>query len=204
MAGPDVEPSDEALAEKAREGDEDAFRTLYERHEPLLRRTIHRRLSGIIRRKVAESDVIQMAYLGVHQSLDRFSNRGRGSFKAWLEQIVEHRVQDVVRRYAATRKRSVDREVTASRPVDPARFPGTQPTPSAVAVGEELKRAVAEAVEKLPPDQRHVLELVQGEGLTLAEAGERLGRSAGAAKQLYARAIGKLRSMVCGKEGARG
>jgi RNA polymerase sigma-70 factor (ECF subfamily) len=196
MARPDPEWTDEALAEKARGGDEEAFRVLFERHAPGLRPIVRQRLSGLVRRKVAESDVIQMTYASLHQSLHRFADRGAGSFRAWLEKILEHRLKDELRRYVFTEKRGVRHELTGPEPVDPGRYPSAEPTPSAVAADHELRRVVARAMERLPADQRRVLELVQGEALTLAEAGRRLDRSSGAAKQLYARALARLRQLV--------
>ena len=63
---------DEHLAARAREGDAHAFEVLFDRYAPALRAQVRRQLPGLLRRKVAESDVIQMAYLGAHQGLDGF------------------------------------------------------------------------------------------------------------------------------------
>ena len=41
-----------------------------------------------------------------------------------------------------------------------------------------------------------VIELVQAQGLTLAEAGARMGRSAGAAEKLYGRATAQLSRQI--------
>ena len=196
----DADPSDEALAERARQGDEEAFGLLFERHAPALRRRVRRQLPALLRRKVAESDVIQMAYLRVHQHLDGFSDRGAGSFKAWLDRIVESQVADVLRRYVRAAKRGLDREVSGPQPLSGAKVPGREPTASMVAAGEELLQRIEVAMELLPEDYRLVLHLVQGEGLTLAAAGERMGRSSGAAKKLYARSLAKLNRLVRGSE----
>ncbi|MHC4473217.1 MAG: sigma-70 family RNA polymerase sigma factor [Planctomycetota bacterium] len=194
--GQDAEPSDEQLAESARKGDERAFQLLFERHAPALRQRVARQLPGLLRRKVAESDVIQMTYLRVHQSLETFRGRMKGSFRAWLGQIVENQVADLIRRYIHTAKRRLDHEVSGPQPLSGGQMPGPQPTPSLVAAGEELRQRLQEAMETLPDDYRAVLRLVQGEGLTLAESGERLGRTAGAAKQLYARAVARLSEVL--------
>jgi len=188
--------SDEALAALARRGDEEAFRVLFERHSPALRRRVRRQLPGLLRRKVAESDVIQMAYLRVHEHLDGFSDRGDGSFKAWLDRIVENQVTDQLRRYFLTAKRSLDQEVSGPQPLCGGKLSGREPTPSMVAIGDEIERALEVAMERLPEDYRSVLRLVQGEGMTLAETGKRMGRSEGAAKQLYARALSRLSRLV--------
>ena len=83
---------DEELAGLAQAGDDRAFETLFDRHAPTLRRQIDVRLPRLLRRKVDASDIVQMAYIGVHGSLDKFESRGDGSYRAWLDQIVEQRL----------------------------------------------------------------------------------------------------------------
>ena len=85
---PSPQATDEALIVRAREGDEEAFRLLVARHTPGLRTRIRRRLPALLRRKVAESDVIQSAYFTAYEKLAEFEDRGDGSFKAWLDRIV--------------------------------------------------------------------------------------------------------------------
>jgi len=201
---PGQDPADETLAARAREGDEAAFELLFERHAPKLRHRVRRELPGLLQRKVAESDVIQMAYLSVHQSLDRFTDRGPGSFRAWLGRIVDHRIADLLRRYVRTGRRSLLKEVSGPEPLSGAGIPGREPTPSLVAVGEEVRQKIEEGIGRLPDDYRRVLQLVEGDGLTLADAGEQMGRSAGAAQQLYARALRQLSRLIRGTEGQRG
>jgi RNA polymerase sigma-70 factor (ECF subfamily) len=55
---------------------------------------------------------------------------------------------------------------------------------------------VVAAVERLPPDYRRVLILRHLDGLTFPEVGERMGRSADAVTQLWARAIRRLRDAL--------
>ena len=86
-------PTDELLARRAQGGDDEAFKELFDRHAPTLGRRIHARIPPLLRRKVDEADVLQMAYLSVHNDLDSFEPRGDGSFRAWLDSIVEHRGQ---------------------------------------------------------------------------------------------------------------
>ena len=195
--------TDEDLALRAREGDEVAFRVLFDRHSEALRRQIQRRLPPLVRRRVAESDVVQMAYLGVHRGLDRFESRGDGSFRAWLGQIVENKVLQVVRGYVETGKRAVGREESGSFRQRVPHAHGAVPSPSAVAVGEELRVRIEDGIAALPPDYREVFQLVQSDGLTLAQAGVRMGRSAAAAEKLYGRALARLAALVNARKAAR-
>lgn len=191
-------PADEALVARVRAGDEAAFQELFERHAPALRARIRRQLPAALRRKVSESDVIQVAYAGAFRNLASFEDRGEGAFQRWLGQIVDHKVKDVLRRYVGRAKRSIEKEV--SRPDRPATrdVAARQPSPSQHAMAAELARKVRDCMRKLPDDYRRILRLVQDDGLSLREAGRRMGRSAEACEKLYGRALSQLSHLVHG------
>jgi RNA polymerase sigma factor (sigma-70 family) len=67
-----------------------------------------------------------------------------------------------------------------------------QTSPSQAAVADEEQRVLGDAMAALPEDYAAVLRHVHVEGLTLAETGARMGRSADAARKLYARAMSEL------------
>ena len=121
----------------------------------------------------------------------------------WLDQIVEHRIGNVVRRYVHTAKRGVAQEVSSPNLLGPDQNVGPDPTASVLAMAKELHRAVEDAITRLPGDYRLVLRLVEKEGFTMAQAGERMGRSANAAKKLYGRAVARLRSLLAEREPKR-
>jgi len=194
MAGPKT--SDETLILRARAGDEDAFRQLVERHTPALRRRIRRRLPALLRRKVAESDVLQSAYLIAHKKLATFEDRGDGAFEAWLDRIAALKIRELVRHYRGTEKRGVDRELTRDERPATEQLAGPYPSPSAHAIASELERKVRAAMRSLPEDYRTVLRLVRDEGLAAAEAARRMDRSANAVAKLYARAVCRLKELV--------
>src|SRR6185295_17896538 len=64
-----LQPSDEALVRSVRAGDETAARVLFDRHLPALRAKARARLPAALRGKVAESDVIQDAWLAAFLDL---------------------------------------------------------------------------------------------------------------------------------------
>ncbi|MHC4941351.1 MAG: sigma factor-like helix-turn-helix DNA-binding protein [Planctomycetota bacterium] len=63
-----------------------------------------------------------------------------------------------------------------------------------MAAASELARVAAAAFRSLGEDDRQVLRLVREEGVTLAGAADRMGRSYEATKKLYARALARFRA----------
>jgi len=187
---PDV--SDEDLVRRVRAGDAAAAATLFDRHLPMLRAQARRRLPAALRGKVGASDVIQDAYLAAFMRLGEFQDRGDGSFGAWLRQILEHKVVDEVRRHVEVAKRDARREVRLRTRGDAAEPRADQTSPSGVVARAEEAAAVREAVEDLASDHATVLRLIHREGLSLAEAGLRMNRSADAVRKLHARALASL------------
>ena len=176
------------LIQRAQAGDEEAFAALCEREAGRLRARAEQILSPAIRRKVAPSDVVQEAYVLAHQRLQDFEDRGDGAFGAWLARIVDLKAREAVRRYAGTAKRAVGAEVTEGR-LGAALNPGRGPSPSQVVQAAETGEAIRRAIEALPDDYRLTIHLIQAEGLTIAAAAERMGRSRDSVKGLYARAL---------------
>lgn len=176
---------------RARAGDEAAFGELCRREAGHLRARAERLLNPTLRRKVAPSDVLQEAYIVAHERIRDFEDRGEGSFGAWLGRIVDLKAREAVRRFAGTAKRDPAIEVGSIG--SGARHPAARgPSPSQALQAREDREAVARAIASLPSDYRTVLHLIQGEGLTLAAAAERMGRSRDSIKGLYARALARL------------
>ncbi len=100
-----------------------------------------------------------------------------------------------VQRYAGTKKRAVQREVSRGHRPDTANIVGRGPSPSRAAIGAELKELARQAMELLPPDYRTVLHLALEERLRLREVAERMNRSRDAVKKLYGRALGRFKEM---------
>ncbi len=181
--------NDQELIARIKAGDEDAYRLLFERYADPLRKRVERWLPAAIQRKVSVSDVMQEARLTAFQRFSHFEDRGDGSFRKWLQRIAENKVRAEVQRYAGTRKRAVQREVSRGHRPDTANVVGQLPSPSQAAIGAELKELARQAMQTLPPDYRAVLRLALEERLRLREVAERMNRSRDAVKKLYGRAL---------------
>jgi RNA polymerase sigma-70 factor (ECF subfamily) len=193
-------PTDEVLVRRVRDGDEAAARELFERHLPALRSKARARLPAALRGKVGASDVVQEAWLAAFLDLAGFEDRGDGSFAAWLRTILERRVADEVRRHAGAKKRDARREVrlvTEAARLEPDR---RQATPSVEVRDAEEKVRLRAIVDSLSEDYATVIRLVHQEGLTLVEAGARMGRTPDATRKLYSRAMVRLADRIGGDE----
>ena len=186
--------SDEEIVRRVRGGDAAAATILFDRHRDALRSAAERGLRPALRGKVGASDIVQDAQLAAFLDLADFKDRGDGSFARWLRQILEHKILNEVRRHAGVAKRDARREVRLATGTGSAEARPTSgdPSPSAAVAAAEQTAAVRGAIDDLPDDYRTVIRLVHEDGLTLVDAGVRMGRSADAARKLYGRALERM------------
>lgn len=166
------------------------------RWRPLLRLLAVQSLNPRFWRRVDPSDVVQRTLLEAHRERAKFRGSTEDELAAWLRAILRHRVIDEARRVQCE-KNDIDREEravteTMSRLRTQFRNSGS---PSRDLVRHEESLRLAEALEKLPEDQRHAIEL-RLQGRTLAETAEFLGRSKPAVAGLLHRAQVGLRDLL--------
>ena len=196
------EPSDEELVRRVRAGDEAAAKLLFDRHLPALRAKARARLPSALSGKVGASDVVQDAWLAAFLDLEGFQDRGDGSFAAWLRTILERRVTDEVRRHAGAKKRDAKREVRLATEAARLEADRGQATPSGLVRDAEESARLRAVVDSLSEDYAAIIRLVHHEGLTLVEAGARMGRTPDATRMLYNRAMDRLADRM-GGDGTR-
>ncbi len=194
---------DQLLA-RARRGEGACLGQLLERYwgylSLLARLQISRRLQG----KVDPADLVQETFLEAHRHFPGFRGTAEGEFVAWLRGILGGVVSHVVRHYLGTKRRDarLERELAAeldqsSRLLDRGLMAvGSTPSEKAARCEEALRLAVT--LEGLPDDYREVLILHHIEGLSLPEVAQRLGRSRDSVRNLWLRALGRLRGSLGG------
>ena len=182
------------LVRRFREGDEAAFRVLFERYGGMASLRIARRLPARLRRKVSVADVLQDSLLAAFDGRDGLKDSTEEAFRAWILAIAESKAIDAIRRFEQAAKRDARREVTRTRRAQTSAVPGQIASPSQVAVGIEMQGIARDAMRRLSPDYQEVLRLTRHEHLTIGEAAERMGRSREATKKLYARAMSRFRA----------
>jgi RNA polymerase sigma-70 factor (ECF subfamily) len=157
-------------------------------------------LGGQFPGKVDLSGVVQQTLLEAHAELDRFRGLDVGQRAAWLGQLLANNLTDEVRRFR-TAARDAGREQSLEALGESAAraeawLAADQSSPSQRASrGEQLLR-LADALARLPDDQRAAVELHHLGGLTIDEAAARLGKSFDAVVGLLYRGLRRLRELL--------
>ena len=172
---------DDALVERAREGDQDALNRLVSRHHE----TAFRVALGIVRDPEMAADAAQDGFMKAIRALDRF--RGDARFRTWLITIVSNEARGQLRKQGRRRETALD-------DVGPVMDGGTA-VDEQVATSTEAERARA-LLASLPEKQRMSVQLRLDEGLSFKEIGEIIGSSEGAARVNYHHGIKRLREMM--------
>ncbi|MFO0847155.1 MAG: sigma-70 family RNA polymerase sigma factor [Gemmataceae bacterium] len=192
----------EPLLTAARAGDPTAWGRLLEHYRPYLSLLAEGQVGRRLRVKADPADLVQEAFLQAHRCFADFRGTSAAEFLDWLQAILASRLDKLVRRYYGTQARDVRREddlaldlSDASKRLDRAlAAPGSSPSGRA-ADREEAVRAAA-ALDGLSADHRRVIVLRQLEGRPFPEVGALMGRSAGAATQLWMRAVNELQARL--------
>ena len=172
---------------RARDGSKEALGELVEQYSGKLLALIRLRM-GRLRRRMESRDVLQSTLVKAMGAIDRFEGEESGRFLAWLATIAHHEIADLRDHHRAQRRR-LDLEEGLSRADELEASVASMV--SRIALDERSRRLEAALLE-LPEAQREVVILRAYEELGFAEIGERLGRSADAARMLYARAMTAL------------
>jgi len=162
--------SDEALVAGAKMGYGSFFDELHERHRERMFRVAHR----ITRDREDAQDAVQESFLNAYVHLEKFDERAR--FSTWLTRIAINAALMKVRKNRASRQVGVEDAVEAVELSDSA------PNPEEICARTEQEAALRNAIAKLRPTLRNVVELHDLQEHSLHETAEALGTSVSAAK----------------------
>jgi RNA polymerase sigma-70 factor (ECF subfamily) len=195
-------PEPEELLRQAKAGDREALGRLLEVYRSYLlvlaRVQIGRRLQG----KVDAADLVQEAFLGAARDFAQFRGGTEKEFLAWLRQVLASLLANLVRHYHGTQARDVRLERQLGGELDQSSqaldrgLVAPQSSPSQQAVRREQSVLLADALGRLPEEQRDLLILRHLEGLTFPEVARRLGRTVDSVKKQWPRALASLRRLM--------
>jgi len=190
-----AEVTDEELMGQIRNGDEEAFRILIERHQDRVYGTVARMMGGA---GPEAEEVAQDIFLRVWKSAATYRPEAR--FTTWLMTVARNLV------FTRMGQRKRRKDIDGEDPVDPEtgeswlqrQADPSSRSPSESLSGRELEKAVEEACAGLPENQRLVVHLRQYEGMEFEEIGKITGMSLTAVKALMFRARENLKKKLSG------
>ncbi len=194
--------TDDALLERLRAGDEDAFGALVDGWSGGMLRLAR----SFVSTEESAADVVQETWLAVIEGIDRFE--GRSSLKTWVYRILTNTAKRRgVREHKVVPMSSVD---DSGPTVDPSRFrpardpfpghwwdfPPAWPSPEQGLLTAEIRTHLTNALAELPERQRLVVVLRDVEGCPYDEVCELLGITPANQRVLLHRARAFLRGKL--------
>ena len=193
-----MEQTDALLIENLIEGDIAALETLFEKYK----RMVYRVAIKITKNHEDANDVVQETFLKVYKSLNKF--RMESSFETWLYRIVVNLSLNAVKRRKRRRELPIDgfykKKTTngfiASEESVADKLKSQDDDPYIRVERKELRQAVTQAVDSLPPKQKVVIILYEFEGLKHSEIASILECSVGTVRSRLHYARKRLRELL--------
>jgi RNA polymerase sigma-70 factor (ECF subfamily) len=189
------------LIERARRDEPGALDRLLDSYRNYLRLLARTGLDASLQGKADPSDLVQDALLKASQNFGQFRGASDAELAGWLRQILARGLANFVRRYR-TGGRRVGREQSLDQLLDRSSeamgrvLAASGTSPSGSAERRDLGVVLSDALAQLGEDQREVIVLFHLEGLGWEDVARRLGRTPGAVRKLWARALKQLRPLI--------
>jgi RNA polymerase sigma-70 factor (ECF subfamily) len=174
--------SDPELAGRLKRRDPQAMADLYDRYGRLVYSLIVR----IVRDGALAEDLMQETFLRVWNRGQAFDEE-RGALGPWLLTVARNRAIDYIRSVDGRMARSAYELVEME---NPALFANLE----SQMVNSDQARRIREALTKLNPTQRSVIELAYFDGLSQTEMAEKMGQPLGTIKTWVQTALRNLRA----------
>lgn len=154
-------------------------------------REFHEGLLGFVQRRVRSretaEDILQDVMLRIHRNADGLERAE--AIGAWVHAIARNAITD---HYRSARVR---RELATGSDLDPE-APAGEPEPATADARGELAACITPLLKRLPDSYRDALTLTEIEGLTQAQAAERLGLSLPGMKSRIQRGRRQLKQLL--------
>jgi RNA polymerase sigma-70 factor (ECF subfamily) len=205
----DERPDPQRLLAEARRGDADCLGALLELYRNYLHLLARTQIDLHLRGRASASDAVQEAFLQACENFGQFRGQSEKELLAWLRRILVNALAKVVEKQVKAKKRDVRREVSVDRLMRQmekssvafeAALVSRSGSPSARAERREQAALVADQLARLPASYREVIVLRNLEGLSFEEVARRMGRTTGAVRILWLRALDRLRQMQPGED----
>ncbi|QDT04929.1 ECF RNA polymerase sigma-E factor [Rubripirellula lacrimiformis] len=191
------------LLQLARAGNPSAMQDLFACYQHYLRLLARSNLSSKVKSRVTVSDVIQETFLHAIESFEQFRGASTDEFVAWIRSILASRIADAHEKHLHAARRDVRREVSmeainaslsrSSFGLASIAHDHLQQSPGTIASQQEHAILVADAIGNLPPDYQQVIVMRHFDGRSFDQIAQELGRSSGAVRMLWLRAIQRMK-----------
>ena len=174
--------SDAELLDRARSGDQGAFRTIVQRYEPAVAATVQ----GMLGKGPEAEDVGQETFIRFYRALQTF--REESSLKTYLTRIAINLSLNALKRRRRLRDRFIRQEDESI----------VEPSISGEAEldKEEEAALIRDAVERLDPKHRAVVVLRMMNGYSTKETAELLGLPQGTVLSRLSRGMKRLETLL--------
>jgi RNA polymerase sigma-70 factor, ECF subfamily len=162
---------------------------------------VRQQIGPELRAKLDPADVVQQALLAAHRAEKQFRGTTEEEQAAWLRTILANTLAQELRGFGRE-KRNVRLERSLNDALDDSSYRleawlGTdRSSPFHKAVKQEDLLKLAEALEELPADQRHAVELKHMQGQTTETISQQMGRTKQAIAGLLRRGMKALREQL--------
>jgi RNA polymerase sigma-70 factor, ECF subfamily len=192
-----AKPDEESLArsrESALRGDPASIEHLLHAYLPQVRAFVRMRMGNDLRQREESLDIVQSTCRRVlAHDAKGLQFEEEGDFRAWLFTAALNNIKEKHRfHHAQKRDVKMDQGAFEESAMQLRQGYAGLETPSQMASAREQIEHIESAIDQLDDDQREVISLCRLAGLSNAEVGVRMGRSAEAVRKLLARALYKL------------
>ena len=181
---PEMNTNDKLLILLAKQGNESAFRELYETHYEMIYRLAYR----YVKNKPDAEDVLQETFIKAFKAIQKFDFNISSNFSAWIYQICVRCSYDYHRK---RKKRKSDQTASLSEMYTEPEAQNS--SPEKLAISNQVIQQVKNALHVLSPKQRVIFDLRHLQHKALKDIAERLQISPSTVKKQLERAVAKLR-----------
>jgi RNA polymerase sigma-70 factor (ECF subfamily) len=184
--------AEQMLVVSAKNGDEQAFETLFKRHRQKILRVVLR----YARVREDAEDIVQQSFQKAFVYLHKFE--GKSSFSTWLTRIAINEALMLLRRGRTLREIPVDDSYDQGGAGSAMEIPDASPDPETSYLRQERVQILSETLGNLRPGMREAIEFRELAELSTEETARRMGVSVAAVKGRLFHARKKLRERLDG------
>jgi RNA polymerase sigma-70 factor (ECF subfamily) len=184
---------------RAKAGDRHALGSLLEEYRAYLQMLVWVQIGRRLQSKFDADDLLQETFLEAHRAIVRFRGTTEEEFLGWLRSILAHVFANQVRRYHGTARRdprlecALESEFEESSAGFARALAAPTSSPSQRLIRHERAARLAKALDRLSPAAREILLLRHFQDLSFPEIASRTGRTLDGVKNLWIRALARLR-----------